>query len=53
MDKRLAAHHFFGLSRPLPVVVDPSKSPQPLMRQWFPVDSQVLLQDIHIQLTQL
>jgi hypothetical protein len=51
MDETLAGHPFFGSARLLPVVVDSPRNPQPLMRQWFPVDSQVLLQDIHIQLT--
>jgi len=36
---------------PLLVVVNRSKNPQPLIRQWFPVNSLVLLQDIHIRLT--
>ena len=42
---------FFGSPRPLFVAVNKLENPQPLIRQWFPVNSQALLQDIHIRLT--
>jgi hypothetical protein len=39
-DEMRPLDHFFGSPRPLLVVINKPENLQPLIRQWFPVDSQ-------------